>query len=78
MDSKISRMFVDSSDAIADGGANVHATATQLAECIETLAAAGFSETADLVRIAHLDLVCALHDISNQELEALVEVMHCG
>ena len=42
-----------------------------LSDCIEKLAAAGFHGTADLVRLAKLDLLVRVHGIDDSELDAL-------
>ena len=76
MASNTSQTYTQSAPVAVQRATNIRAAATQLAECIETLKAAGLDETAGLVRIAHLDLVCALHGISHEELDALVQIVH--
>ena len=42
-----------------------------LRRCIATLSSAQLTETAALLRMAHLDLLSRTHDISSEELDAL-------
>lgn len=45
--------------------------ADTLASCVTALSAAGLGETASLIRIAHLDLISRVHDITDEELRAV-------
>ncbi len=46
--------------------------------CIAVLSSAGMTETAALMRIAHLDLLSRIHKISSEELDALAEIVAAG
>lgn len=61
---------MDSSTTFADAF-RLESVAGILASCARTLSAAGYGETAWLLRMAHLDLVSRVHEITNEELHAM-------
>lgn len=56
------------------GVARLESVAGILASCARTLSAAGYGETAGLLRMAHLDLVIRVHEITDEELHAVASL----
>ena len=53
--------------------ARLDAVVKNLEQNIEVTAACGLEVTADLLRMARLDLLCQIHDISDDELQAFID-----
>jgi hypothetical protein len=51
---------------------------TRLDDIIEDVAATDFQETAALLRMAQIDLLTRVYNISPEELDALLSVIRCG
>lgn len=64
---------MDSSTTFA-GAFQLESVAGILASCARTLSAAGYGETAGLLRMAHLDLVSRVYEITDEELHAVASL----
>jgi len=54
----------------------VEGVVSSISGCIVQLTAMGFTQTADILAIARLDLLAQLHGVSDAELECLITAQH--
>lgn len=67
-----------STPIVYDTGFELERIADALALYAATLSNAGFAETANLIRIARLDLVTRIHGITDEELRSVAALVDFG